>query len=669
MAAAQAWTDKVDTSESRLIEVTDFGSNPGNLRMLTYVPERLHPSPGLVVVLHGATQTAASYDKGTGWSTLADRFGFALLLPQQHWTNNPLRAFNWFRPEDMQRDCGEPLSVMQMVQWMVATHGIDPDRVYVTGVSSGGAMTSVMLATYPERFAGGAVIAGVPYRAAEGLQEAFESIFQGRSRSAQEWGELVRSACGHQGPWPRVSVWHGDADSSVKPMNADEIVKQWTELHGLATIPAVEQTVSGYPHHAWHSPDGEVLVESYTITGMPHGAPVDPGEQEHQCGIAAPYFLDVGISSSYHIARFFGLAEKRPEWVAAVRQPLSQLPTQASAVVQASAAAEPDLTVYPDVGSSSPAADMIHSVQAPVAAESEREANGPAQGVELLRVIAQSLRAAGVSADARDGAADQRTKERAAHLDVHRIVTNSLAAAGLLHRSRGDSREQRSEDGAPLGIDVSAIIRSSLEAAGLLSGSRSSTAGGAPLGIDVPGIIATSLEAAGLFKGADDGAQEEGSSASRSATSGWDSDGWQFLANDAHAFRDSPLLFGHVVSGSGCDVGNKVQSVSRKVLLGRKPELSYVRRLNLSASVNDYTRASFRVLVDGLTVDEVSAVGMEHAESEWMQRSGIDLAPFRDREVTLTFQVAANSNVCQQVSAKAWVERIHVCDTAIAQEA
>ena len=100
--------------------------------------------------------------------------------------------------------------------------------------------------------------------------------------------------------------------------------------------------------------------------------------------------------------------------------------------------------------------------------------------------------------------------------------------------------------------------------------------------------------------------------------------------------------------------------MSRKVSLGPSPELSYVRRLNLNAAVNDYTSASFSVLVNGEPVDEASAVGMEHVEAEWLQRSDIDLTRFADRTVTITFEVAANSNVCSEVTAKAWVDRIRI---------
>src|ERR671916_1041135 len=148
---------------SRLREVTGFGSNPGQLRMLTYIPDNLPASSPLVVVLHGCTQTAAGYDHGAGWSTLADRYGFAVLFPEQQRGNNPKLCFNWFQGEDIQRDGGEPLSIRQMVERMVRDHGIDRSHVFVTGLSAGGAMTAVMLATYPELFAGGAIVAGVPY--------------------------------------------------------------------------------------------------------------------------------------------------------------------------------------------------------------------------------------------------------------------------------------------------------------------------------------------------------------------------------------------------------------------------------------------------------------------------------------------------------------------------
>src|SRR6516165_9441110 len=159
-----------------LVEVSRFGSNPGELRMFVFVPAHLQQSRALVVVLHGCGQTAANYDLGAGWSTLAKRYGFALLLPEQQVTNNANTCFNWFNPEDTARGRGEAESIRQMITRMVADHGIDQRRIYITGLSAGGAMTSVMLAIYPEMFAAGAIIAGLPFGVASNVREALKGM-------------------------------------------------------------------------------------------------------------------------------------------------------------------------------------------------------------------------------------------------------------------------------------------------------------------------------------------------------------------------------------------------------------------------------------------------------------------------------------------------------------
>ena len=305
---SRATTQDSPTAGTHLDEVTAFGTNPGNLRMFRYLPSKLAADPALVVVLHGCTQTAAGYDLVAGWSTLADRYGFALLMPEQQRSNNPNGCFNWFQPGDIERGRGEALSIRQMIEKMITDTGVDRSRVFVTGLSAGGAMTSVMLACYPEVFAGGAIIAGLPYGAATNVQQAYESMFQSPTRSAREWGDLVRAAATHDGPWPRISIWHGSADRTVIPNNALEILKQWTDIHGLLLRPSVEQTVDGYPRQAWMNEAEEELIESYTITQMGHGTPLATGQADGRCGAPGPFLLEVGISSSYHIAKFFGLA-------------------------------------------------------------------------------------------------------------------------------------------------------------------------------------------------------------------------------------------------------------------------------------------------------------------------------------------------------------------------
>jgi feruloyl esterase len=178
---------------SHLREIRNFGSNPGDLRMFAHLPPQVSEDCALVVVLHGCTQSAAGYDLGAGWSTLADRFGFVLLLPEQQRSNNPNGCFNWFQAGDIERGHGEAYSIRQMIDKMVLDHGINPARVFVTGLSAGGAMTSVMLATYPDVFAGGAIVAGLPYGAATTVQQAFETMFQCPPRPARAWGDLVRA--------------------------------------------------------------------------------------------------------------------------------------------------------------------------------------------------------------------------------------------------------------------------------------------------------------------------------------------------------------------------------------------------------------------------------------------------------------------------------------------
>lgn len=296
----------------RLSDMPVNTGNPGNLRARIYAPPGLEPGAPLVVVLHGCTQTAAVYDHGSGWSRLADRHGFALLFAEQQRANNMNLCFNWYQPEDAARDGGEPASIRAMIARMIEMHKVDPARVYVTGLSAGGAMASVMLATYPEIFAGGAIIAGLPYGCADNLAEALAAMSRPGSVEAGALGDAVRRASPHRGPWPKISVWHGSADRLVVPGNGEAIVRQWRDLHGLPAAPSRTEDVDGYPRRVWASPSGEVLVEDYVVTGMAHGTPLMPGREEGQSGQAGAHMLDVGLSSTDRIAAFFGIAPEPP---------------------------------------------------------------------------------------------------------------------------------------------------------------------------------------------------------------------------------------------------------------------------------------------------------------------------------------------------------------------
>jgi poly(hydroxyalkanoate) depolymerase family esterase len=308
VAAAAAVAFAGPAQAATLTEVTGFGSNPGNLKMFEYVPTGLAANRPLVVLLHGCSATAAQIDNETGWTKWADQFQFALVLPEQKPANNAARCWNAYVAGDQDRDQGEPLSIKQETDWAISHHGIDSSRVFVTGLSAGGAMTNVMLATYPDVYKAGGEMEGGPYKCASAAGAQTTACNAGTVvLTPQQWGDKVRAATSWTGPWPRVSVWHGTADTTVNYQNLVETVKQWTNVQGIDQTPDTSNTVAGYPHDVYKDASGNALVETYSITGMNHGWPIDPGTGALQCGVVGAYFNDVNICGSYYVAQWLGL--------------------------------------------------------------------------------------------------------------------------------------------------------------------------------------------------------------------------------------------------------------------------------------------------------------------------------------------------------------------------
>lgn len=296
-----------DTNSRALAELRSFGSNPGALKCWLYLPTILAPKTPLVVVLHGCTQTAAGYDLGAGWTQLAEEKGFAVLFPEQQRANNANLCFNWFEPGDIRRDAGEVLSIRQMIDHVVLSHGADSSRVFITGLSAGGAMANVMLATCPEVFAAGAIIGGLPYGFASNVGQAFERMHGRNAPSMMELRSAVADATPNAGRWPRISVWHGSHDQTVKPINAQQIATQWTGAHGLPEAPDAVETVNGHLRSTWSDSRGNDAVEVFLIKGMAHGVPLSSGAKV-PLGTTGPFMLEAGISSTARIARNWGLA-------------------------------------------------------------------------------------------------------------------------------------------------------------------------------------------------------------------------------------------------------------------------------------------------------------------------------------------------------------------------
>ena len=295
---------------SALEEVTGFGSNPGYLLMFEHIPQGLPAGRPLVLVLHGCRQDAESYDRAAGWASLAEERGFSVVYAQQREANNPRRCFTWFRPSEVTRDRGELMSIRQMVAHTAERAASDPERIFITGLSAGGAMTAAMLANYPELFAGGAIIAGLPFGAARDATRAFDAMGEAPEKSPREWSDLVRAVSPRIARRPAVSIWHGTADDTVALSNGLALVEQWRDLYRLPKEAFVEKRMKGRRTRIWPDKEGKPLVTFHEIDGMGHGTPVERGEGGGYAAATEPFMLEVGFSSTLEIAKAWGLTRR-----------------------------------------------------------------------------------------------------------------------------------------------------------------------------------------------------------------------------------------------------------------------------------------------------------------------------------------------------------------------
>lgn len=281
-----------------LTEVTAFGDNPGGLKMFVHAPPGGKAS-AIVVAMHGCTQGASDY-VAAGWNEVADKAGVAVVYPEQTTANSFQKCFRWYEKGQIERGAGEASSIAAMTAYAKTQYGAT--HAYVTGLSAGAAMTAVMLATYPDVFEAGAIMAGLPYACATSQTDAYSCMSPGRDKTPEAWAALVPAVAGASAP--RVSIWHGDADYIVNPKNESELVKQWTGVAKVPMTAPVSETVGGATHAEYKDASGVVRVESWLVKGMSHGVALDP---KGGCGTAGAYLLDEGLCSTAKAAAFFGL--------------------------------------------------------------------------------------------------------------------------------------------------------------------------------------------------------------------------------------------------------------------------------------------------------------------------------------------------------------------------
>jgi len=237
----------------------------GRRRYKLYIPAHLPTGRRpLIVMLHGCTQNPDDFATGTGMNALAEEAGCLVLYPEQDNSANHNRCWNWFEPGHQARDVGEPGIIADMTRQIVQQHDADPSRVFVAGMSAGGAMAAVLGAEYPELFAAIGVHSGLAAGSARDMISGLQAMKKpGRARSLREAVPAI--------------VFHGDADHVVSPANGEAVLNQFVGAHaGLRATPlqASESESSEGGRRAtrrtWRDDSGRTMAEHWTVHGAGH---------------------------------------------------------------------------------------------------------------------------------------------------------------------------------------------------------------------------------------------------------------------------------------------------------------------------------------------------------------------------------------------------------------
>lgn len=302
-------------SSYELKTLTDFGTNPGELSASYFQPQQSNNA--IVVLLHGCTQIGEQLAQDIGLLGLAKEHGFSVLIPQQSNSNNITTCFNWFSPQDSDKDQGETLSIKQMIEAVRSKAAVNSSQranVYIVGLSAGGAMSASLMMHYPNMFEAGAVVAGIPYPCADGLIKAISCMKNGPA-SQDKLINAAKAALGNDSQLPRLSVWTGDSDKVVNALNAEALANQWQAL--LTTTNSVKGKLSHQKTKSlqdkvttkqWLNSDNQPVLEQVTIANLGHGFPVNPAEKFG--GAVDKYLLEAPVAAMPKIINFFGIDRK-----------------------------------------------------------------------------------------------------------------------------------------------------------------------------------------------------------------------------------------------------------------------------------------------------------------------------------------------------------------------
>ncbi len=234
----------------------------------------------LVVMLHGCGQTSTQFATATQMNQVAEKHKFIVAYPEQTFSANMSRCWNWFDTTHQSRNRGEPASIVGVVQHIKQNYSVDDRRVYVAGLSAGGAMSVILGATYPDVFTAIGVGSGLEYKAATSMMTSFTAMMMGGPSPTRQ-GELAYQAMGEHARVMPVIVFHGTADYTVRPINGDQVISQWAETNRRSSNSNItdrpSQTITGsvpngrtYTRYIYKDPQGKTIMEKYMINNMGH---------------------------------------------------------------------------------------------------------------------------------------------------------------------------------------------------------------------------------------------------------------------------------------------------------------------------------------------------------------------------------------------------------------
>ncbi|WP_299651621.1 PHB depolymerase family esterase [uncultured Tateyamaria sp.] len=269
-----------------------YACDAGTRAYWIYTPtSALEGATGVVMMLHGCTQTPVDFAAGTGMNRLADQNGFVVIYPAQSRGDNAQSCWNWFSRGDQRRGRGEPAILAGLAAQVAADHGVDKEQTFVAGLSAGGAMAAILGETYPDVFAAVGAHSGLPVGAAKDVPSAFAAM-----------GGTVLEASGkvEAGSGVRTVVFHGSADATVHPKNGDRIVQRAMDVVGRQSVETTERGAENgrtYTRKIIRNDTGVGMVEHWRIDGQGHA---------WSGGAAAGSYTDPqGPDASAEMIRFF----------------------------------------------------------------------------------------------------------------------------------------------------------------------------------------------------------------------------------------------------------------------------------------------------------------------------------------------------------------------------